>query len=830
MTEWDAELPDNWRDFDNGHELVMAALMRAYKRRDEEHVAELAEVAGELAGYGAFVAANALISIGVSYVLGVSLESVLDEYRSETPVSERARRIRAEAPTSKIASRILAVTAFAARREGHTDDALALYRDAVHVADEVGDSLSAARLLQSLGALHHEVGDAVEARKVTEDALERYEQLGDDVGVVGAELNLVEYAAVEDRPDEARLRLERLEKRVHDARDPHLAGSWLARTAVMDILDGDVRSGRTKLRRALRNAERRGDTQLQVAALGHLAQSQRDDGHQLRAVSYAERALAVAEESGDPGLLAETAHELAIDYAKLERFDRAVPLLRRAVEKAAGLSSARARADLGAVLVSEALDARAGDAMSPEAAAFPFSEAESVLLEAVNKLLEGGDQEWAMRGIRNLRVVWLATGRSEEGASRLQNCAAHGAGVSSSFAGECFRLSGLLMMDADTDSSKALDHLRSAARLLSDDESPRASLLLDFAGVAEHSYHALDVALALYDDALEELSPVDQPTVFGNALNDSALVLMRSDDDEKALERLQVASEIALNRNDRVLGSLVEMNIGEIHARAHRPLNARPHFEKAAMQAEAFGDDERAALALASLANTFVNDDDVSDHEVARSVARRAEELAKRAGDENARSRAASALASLAFADGDPDGAYALWEQARQIAVPSRRPIYEGFMLHALASRRDGAVFGRQLERFARAAQKNHTELLFAEQLWSSANVWLRHGDVRRSAKVLAYSILLASAGHSATKLDHGVLFDNQVAVSVEANIAVMRVLAYAGNMLTMEVIPADLRSQLRPALLKALTSRGVADDEAATMIAFIEEFAQEDD
>ncbi|MBD8102285.1 tetratricopeptide repeat protein [Plantibacter sp. CFBP 8775] len=830
MTEWDPELPDDWRDLENGHELVVGALMRAYKRRDDEHIAELVDVAGELAGYGAFIAANALASIGVSYVLGVPLESVLDEYQSETTGSERARLIRAEAPATEVTSRVLAITAFIARREGRTDDALALYRDAAHAADEVGDSLGAAQLLQSIGALHHETGDTSEARKATTEALERYEQLGDIVGTVGTELNLVEYAAVEDRTDEARQRLQRLEKRAHDAGDPHLAGSWLARSAVMDMFDGDAQGGRTKLRRVLKNAERRGDTQLQIAALGHLAQSQRDGGHQLRALAYAERALAAAEESGDPVLFVDTAHELAIDYAKIEDFDRAVPLLRRAVEKAVGVHRSQALADLGAVLVSQALDARVSESTSPDAEESGLAEAEDVLLGAVKDLIRNGDEEWASRGLRNLRIVWLASGHSEEGARHLRNFAVNGGGVSSSFAGECFRLSGLLMMDAGADSSEALDLLRSAARLLGAVDSPRASLLLDFARVAEHSYRALDVALALYDDALDELSPSDQPTVFGNALNDSALVLMKLDDDERALERLQAASEIAQDRSDRVLGALVEMNVGEIYSRAHRPHDARPHFERAAAQAEAFGDDERAALALASLANTFVNDDDASDYETARSVARRAEELAKRSGDENARSRAAGALASLAFADGDLDDAYLLWEQARQIAAPNRRPIYEGFMLHALASRRDGVVFGRQLERFARAAQKNHTELLFAEQLWPSANVWLRHGDVRRSAKVLAYSILLASAGHSATKRDHRVLFDNQVAASTEANIAVMRVLAYAGNMLTMEVIPADLRDRLHPTLLKALTTHGVADDEAATMVAYIEEFAREDE
>lgn len=825
MTEWDPELPDDWRDHDNGHELVMSALLRAYKRRDDEHIPELVDVAGELAGYGAFVAAHALTSIGVSYVLDLPLESVLDEFKSETSVTERATGIRGVVPASTLAARVLAVTAFVARREGDTEDALTLYRDAAAVADEAGAPLLAAQLTQSLGALNHEAGRSDEARAATSDALERYTQLDDEVGIVGTGLNLVEYDAVENRPADARERLLRLEEQVRVAGNPHLSGSWLARSAVLDIVNGDVRGGRAKLQRALRNAERRGDGQLQVAVLGHLAKSARDDGRRARATSYAERAAAAAEESGDPLLISDAAHELAIDYAEADRFDEALPLLRRAAEKAVGVNRTRIVADRGAVLLSRVLAARGTDASTPEEESEWLDEAEQVLLGAVRELLEYGDEDWAGRVVSNLRVVWRASEQHERGAEYLRQFAA--ADVTSAFAGECFRLSGLLALDTGADSSEALSRLREASRLLSGEAGEQPSLLLEFAGVAEHSYRALDVALALYDDALKLLSPMDSPTVYGNALNDSALVSLALYDEEDALERLHTAANISGEREDRVLGSLVALNLGEVLIRMRRPMDARPHLERAAAQAEAFGDDERAALALASLANTFVNDEDSEDLTYARALAQRAEEVAVRTGDINALSRAVSAHASLSFSEGDLDGAYALWSRARDISDVHRRPVYEGFLLHTLASQRDSKKFSRQLERFTRAAQREHAEVLFAEQLWPSANVWLRQGNVDRAAKVLAYSILLASSGRNSGSR---ALFDNDVAKSAESDVAVMRVLSHAGHLLTMDVIPADLREHLRPALVKALEAHGASTEDAAEVVTFVEELASEVD
>jgi tetratricopeptide (TPR) repeat protein len=830
MTQSDPELPDDWRDRENGHELLIAALIRAYRRRDEEQLGELVEAGGELAAYGAFFAAHAVASIGVSYLLAVPLESVVMEYQASDPSRERARRIRAESPAGELTAKVLGVAAFIARREGRTDDALVLYQDAVAAADGSGDQLRSARLHQSLGALYHETGNTVLAREVTEVALARFQRLGDGIGVAGTELNLVEYAAEEERPEEALERLRRIEAQVREVQDPRLWGSWVARSAIFDILNGEIRQGRQKLHQALRMAERHGDTALQVVTLGHLAKSARDDGRGARAITYAQRALSVAEASGDRALISSTAHELAIDYAEREEFPQAIAMLERAGEAATGLARTRVRADLGAVVLSRVLVARGdGSATDAEDAAW-LHEAEDLLLEAVSDLLREDDEDWAERALGNLRIVWIASGQAEHGAQHLRNFAAHSLGGSQAFAGECYRLSGLLAMDSGADSSEVLDRLRVAARLLSPDEGRRASALLEFAGIAEHSYRAYDVAMALYDDALDELVPSDEPTVYGNALNDSALVALALDNDDLAIERLGAAAHIARERSDRVLGSLVELNLGEILAKADQPLQARPHFERAAAQAEAFGDDERAALALASLANTFVSDEETTDFTFARSVVARAGVLAERSGDPNARARAVSARASLAFADNDLDAAYDLWSRARDITEPARRSIYEGFLLQTLARKGDGPKFNRQMNRFARASQRNHSQLVFAEQLWSPANVWLRQGDVRRAANALATSVILAVDGRAVGTGEKKVLIEDQVAVRIEEHIAVVRITSYVGHMLTMDVIPADLRAQLKPALMKALSDRGVSQDDAVEFINAVERVVLEVD
>ncbi|MBS1896963.1 MAG: hypothetical protein JSS88_06230 [Actinobacteria bacterium] len=73
-------------------------------------------------------------------------------------------------------------------------------------------------------------------------------------------------------------------------------------------------------------------------------------------------------------------------------------------------------------------------------------------------------------------------------------------------------------------------------------------------------------------------------------------------------------------------------------------------------------------------------------------------------------------------------------------------------------------------------------------------------------------------------------MFDDEVAVALETNIAVIRVLSQAGHLLTLDVIPAELWEQLRPMLLKALVNHGVSNEDAAQVVKTVEEFARDDD
>lgn len=831
MTEQDPELPEDWRDRDDGLELLIAALVRAYARRDDVQLTELIAVGGEMAKLGAFEPARAVASIGISYVLGTPLEAVVPTQLGDLDTMlARARLVRTDALPSALASLAVEVVAFVVRRQGNLDEAVGLYRDAAAIAEASGQPLRAARTLQSLGALLYEADRSAEAEAVTSEARDRFTGLGDDQGAVATALNLVEYAVVDEQLEVARRRLDEIERPVRELRDSHFYASWIARMGTLDILEGDKRAGRAKLHQALRSAHARGDVEIEIAVLGYLAQAARSEGRRSQAARYAERAYATAEASGDPALISSSAYEFAVDLAELDEFEEALSLLDRAAETAVGLQQVRVRSDRAAVLISRALaepdlSVVQGDGPGPGAW---LREAEEVLLALVPDLLDGADEWWASRAVRNLRVVWLATEEPARGADILRDFAAKESQRFPVFGRECLRLSGLLAMSAGFSTTEVISRLRAAAAISYLPNSDRAAVLLEYASVAEHSYREFEVAFELYEDALRELRSSGDIAIYGNALNDSALVASSLENETLALDRLREAASIASGREDRVLGSLVALNTGELLVRAKRRRDARRHFELAATQAEAVGDLERAAVSLASWANTFVNDEGDPDLDFARGLAERARGLAELASSDDALARATSALASLSFAVGDLSAAYELWGQARDLAAPRRRPAYEGFLLETLARQRDWAKFSRQMDRFAKSSQKHETQLLFAEGLWPSANVWLRHGDVSRAAKVLAYSVLLAGEGHSG--LDRSRLFEDETALRRDGLLAAVRALAYAGNLLSMDVIPVELRERLKPELVKALVTHGAARADALKFIDFIEEFVGDDD
>jgi tetratricopeptide (TPR) repeat protein len=480
-------------------------------------------------------------------------------------------------------------------------------------------------------------------------------------------------------------------------------------------------------------------------------------------------------------------------------------------------------ADRGAVLISRSLAEYEGDSGgepdADERVDAWLREAERLLTSSLAALRELLDDDWSMRIVRNLRVLFLVRGRPENGVEVL-DAIADQSGMP--LRAECLRLSALLCMSADNGDGRALLRFRTAASLRGGE---RASLLVEYASIAEHSYADFDTALALYDDALALLP---RNTIYANALNDSALVAARLGDDQVAMQRLLTAAELASSREDRVLGSLVELNLGELLSRVERFAQARPHLQRAAELSEAIGDLERASTAFSSWAVTFPNDESTEDLSEAASLAAKALTLAKISQDDFAAARALSAQATIAFAEGEYEAARDVWTTARRMATPAKQAVYDGFLLQTLARLDDWPRFRAKMERSIAAAQRNRTQLVLAEALWPSANYWLRLGDVRRSAKVLACSILLAHEGYNEqTRLP---LSESETATKREAILGAATAMAYVGQLLVLDVIPEHLRHALRPELEKALVGYGAASDLAAEIIDFVAKFVEEDD
>lgn len=809
MTE---TLPEDWRDREDGFELLLGEFARAYAHDDEERLAEFMYVAGELAARGAVPGAWALLTVGASKVLGVPTESLAESFSDESVGRERLLLVVASSRTSKLTTEVLSAAASVERSRGRIEDARTYYEAA---AASAGDPLTAARILQSLGVALWEAERADDAYAVTREAQERFLRLEDTRGWVETGLNLVEYDTADGRDDDARSRLAEMDSAIRGLRDPHLYGSYLTRVGLLEIQGGAAVTGRRKLHQALRSAERRADYEVQIACLSNLAAVARGNGDMNRALNYSERAYIAAEESATIRRIADTAHEFGIDLAKLDEFDEAVEMLTRAADTSRGRRRARVRADHGAVLTSRALAAgERSETRATKDIVGWLAESETLLLESLAELSDPLDVDWSLRILRNLRVVFLADDRPAAGTAVFDALLEN---VPAELKAECLRLSALLRMSAGNDAAGALNRFRSAAQLSGDDKE---LLLLEYASVAANSYASYETSLALYDDALALLP---EGTIFGNALLDSALAAAQMGDTDDAIRRLQAASELASSRQDRVLGSLVELNLGRLLSGEDRFAEARVHLKRAAEFAEAIGDYERASKAYASWAVTLPNDQAVDGVEEAESLAARSLALAR--SDEDT-ARALSARASIQFARGEFKDASDTWAAARKIAPPVKQAVYDGFILQTLVHLEDWRTFRRKLHRAVGASQRTQTQLVLAEGLWPSANRWLLLGHVPRSAKVLACSILLANEGHRGETNQPPT--ESDTATRLSATVSTARAVAHAGQLLTMDVIPEELRQRLRPELEKALVAYGAEPDLSAEIVEFLVEFVRD--
>ncbi|MBF4511429.1 tetratricopeptide repeat protein [Plantibacter sp. VKM Ac-2885] len=593
-------------------------------------------------------------------------------------------------------------------------------------------------------AFHVEsMGSALERSALARAA---YERMGDTHGVIWATLNMAQ-AADRGDGDAARELVQEARALSIGLRDGHITCSILIQEGVLDAENGQHEAAKEHFSKAYRSARRRGAADQALVAAKNLGLLHTEIDQPLRAATWWDKTVSLAIVLSDWHEHQEAERARGVALARAGRYQDAVASFDRAIalneDNQSSLDAARSRADKGAVLLEYALRGEVSDSRFDELVA----QAISLLNTARGELEALGDFEWAATTLRNLRTAWTLQKTEADGAATLRGQAGRYGESAPAYAAELQRIAAWLALSAGSTDDEIWQLLRDAVAVTTDDTVEQAwALAKEAANLADRGFD--DAAVHLYDAGLERLSPKADPSAFGNILNDSVIVLERLERLDEVRERLLVVEAIARESKDRVLLSLALSNLGETAVRQENKALARDYFTASVSLAEEIGDDNRVAVGLASIANTYVTADEVEE---ADAYSRRALVAAQTAGSDEAWLRATSATASVAYLRDDYEAAFTAWDQCVLRAGASDAGDYPAFALDSLAQIGDWPRFRRQLDRYSRGAQRAQSQAGFVEDLHLPALTWLKNGRPAAAGTVLAYSLLLAFEGASIT-------------------------------------------------------------------------------
>lgn len=705
------------------------------------------------------------------------------------------------------------------------DRARDAYRAAAKIWRGRDDLQHEALSLLRAGASAHHLDDVADATVTSRRARDAYRALNDTRGEVLATLNLSQTAHLGGDADQSQALLDEAAEIAGAIRDGHISASILLERAILRAERGELTAARRELLRAYRSARRRNDLDQAVVAAKNLASVAEDEEQPGRAVKWWATAADLADEGQDWREAQEILRLKGVRLAELGRFDDALLAFDAAIalnaSHEAAQAEAQSRADKGAVLLNYALSAETTESQFQDL----LEQADETTSRARVELEALHDYDWAGTTVRNLRTAWTLRRKEAEGAKALVAAATSLAATDETYAAELMRNAGWLMLagGAAMDSaSEATGMIVDAVSTMSGDPVDRAWALAREASTLGGHGH-LRPALEVFDAALGEIDPIVQASAYGNILNDSALIAVDLDDLDDARARLARVEAIARQTEDRVLLGLAIGNLAEVAVKDDDPAAARKNFEYSAELARQTGDTEQEAFALASIANTYIDEERVDDAAAVSEAAVRAAALADTG---IAIARATSAAASVAYSRGDYEAALAMWTTCAERTSDARRAEYQAFVLDCLARLGDWTRFRRHLERNARESQKSGYQFDFAEQLRLPALTWLRQGRPRAAGTVVAYGVLLSfdaaskSYGpsgrkHSRADLEHEMVRTGRAMGLVRAMFLVMD-------------LPEAQRRTARKAYEDVV--RRVAGPDASMLIEMVDEYALADD
>ncbi|WP_157940108.1 tetratricopeptide repeat protein [Arthrobacter ruber] len=696
-----------------------------------------------------------------------------------------------------------------------------LAADAFTTASKMFETLSmyekSAEALQGLAGVKFHKNDLSAAVDAAREALRRIEKESNSALRLNLLLNLAQYyVSLED--------LDQLDKVLDDLREipnlskrPHELAAYRGFVAMAHVLRGQFDEAEPLLLSALRSAERRGDVpQAQYLSqnLGNVLDSL---DNLRRSLYFRKKSLGYALSIGDPEMVSDLRHAIALTHARRNEIGAALDQLQQAVQLGRETGElgilAEGLADLGAVQMVAFTGMRlnvGSDEGSKEVVAkkrrslsLDPNELQTVagwFIEAVEIFASIQDERWLVRvagNLLNLRIqtaeLGVARQEQESIAHELEKFAPGAAAI-------VLRDLAQTLMNYESNARAAADLLRHASSLnsLAGSTSLGWNLAESAAEVADYGiFH--EEAEALFEEAERALVESGDPLGAATVANDRAVVLAKVGRVDDSLRLLETVIQLARHDSNRVLEQMALSNLGVVSADAGRDQSAARHYATAAVLASDLGDHEGAADMWHRVAASHLNSMELDATEEALE---RAHIEAEIDGGDFARAVVLAGRAMSQFQKGNVDVAERLWINAANLSAPRDQIQYFAFALEARASRGLDAGFESLLRTVVDVSNREGLQQFTAHLLWRPALVWLRSGDVQQAAEAFASALALAARRYEGAS-------EGRASVSIRTMLPLLQIMTEVNTVLNLPDIPINVAAECRMVIESKLAVNG---------------------
>jgi tetratricopeptide (TPR) repeat protein len=194
---------------------------------------------------------------------------------------------------------------------GRLDEARSGFEHAQAIALQFRDKLMMARCANNLGNVAYYLGDHAEALRQYGRAASLFEQVGSISGMTEAWHNTAVMLRETGELAAAREAADRALDCASKIADPRMLGWTLGSSGETYALDGDLRLGRAMVQRALTLARDKEDRLTEVDCLRILAYVAGEEDQLAEAIDYARKAAKLANDLGNPWMIAKAQQQLA---------------------------------------------------------------------------------------------------------------------------------------------------------------------------------------------------------------------------------------------------------------------------------------------------------------------------------------------------------------------------------------------------------------------------------------------------------------------------------------------------------------------------------------